>query len=190
MRTFFTADTHFSHANILKFSARPFESIDAHDEALIANWNRVVSPGDHVYFLGDFALCAPHRAREIVTRLAGRKHWILGNHDQPALVNAIRPHFDWVQDLAKIRVADSDAANGWRHIMLCHYALRVWPLSHYGSWHLYGHSHGNLPEEPGSLSFDVGVDCHHYTPLEYAAVKQIMRFKNSNLETLSKGDEE
>ena len=30
-------------------------------------------------------------------------------------------------------------------VVLCHYAMRVWDRSHYGSWHLYGHSHGNLP---------------------------------------------
>ncbi len=42
-------------------------------------------------------------------------------------------------------------------IVLCHYAMRVSNRSHHGAWHLYGHSHGNLPEGPTSLSMDVGI---------------------------------
>ena len=48
-------------------------------------------------------------------------------------------------------------ANGQR-IWLSHYAHRVWPRSHHGAWHLYGHSHDSLADDADSLSFDVGVD--------------------------------
>jgi calcineurin-like phosphoesterase family protein len=62
-------------------------------------------------------------------------------------------------------------------ITLCHYALRVFNKSHHGSWHLYGHSHGTLPDDPNSLSFDVGVDCHNYFPISLDQVKKIMSKK-------------
>ena len=58
-------------------------------------------------------------------------------------------------------------------IVLCHYALRVWDRAHYGSWHLYGHSHGQLPSL--GLSLDVGVDCHGYRPLNLVEVGDRMR---------------
>lgn len=29
---------------------------------------------------------------------------------------------------------------------LCHYAFRTWDKAHHGTWMLYGHSHGTLPE--------------------------------------------
>lgn len=58
-------------------------------------------------------------------------------------------------------------------IVLCHYALRVWDRSHYGSWHLFGHSHGHLPGL--GLSLDIGVDCHGYRPLSLAEVADNMR---------------
>lgn len=49
-------------------------------------------------------------------------------------------------------------------IVLCHYAMKVWPHHSRGTWQLYGRSHGNLPDDPLSLSMDVGVDSHDRTP--------------------------
>lgn len=45
----FTADTHFGHANIIRFCDRPFTDIEAMNESLIANWNRKVTNSDTVY---------------------------------------------------------------------------------------------------------------------------------------------
>ena len=54
-KTWFTADTHFGHANIIKHCNRPWPHIAAHDEALIARWNEVVGESDTAYVIGDFA---------------------------------------------------------------------------------------------------------------------------------------
>ena len=64
----------------------------------------------------------------------------------------------------------------WVTILL-HYAMKIWRSSFRGTWHLYGHSHGSLPDDPNSLSFDVGVDCHDYYPISYKEVKAIMAKK-------------
>lgn len=64
-------------------------------------------------------------------------------------------------------------------IVLCHYALRVWDQSHYGAWHLYGHSHGNLPSQ--GLSFDVGIDCHGFVPLRLEEVAARMSVLQASL---------
>jgi len=52
--------------------------------------------------------------------------------------------------------------------------VRVWNLSHHGSWHLYGHSHGNLPDTPTSLSMDVGVDTHGFRPWHFDEISTLM----------------
>ena len=68
---FFTADTHFGHANILKHEAasRPFASIEEHDEQLVQNWNAVVGPKDTVWHLGDLGW--GRKEPEILRRGAG-----------------------------------------------------------------------------------------------------------------------
>ena len=171
----FTADTHFGHRNIIKYTERPYSDTKEMDEALIANWNSVVGPDDDVYHLGDVALCGPDRLGKILDRLNGRIHLIVGNHEDSAL--ALRDRFVWVKDYFELVVEDKDAHRGRRLIVLLHYAMRVWNVSHHGSWHLYGHSHGTLEDDIKSLSFDAGVDCHNYRPISYAEVKEIMSRK-------------
>jgi calcineurin-like phosphoesterase family protein len=83
---FIISDTHFAHRGILAFPAtapyRPFETIEEHDNELIERWNRVVSPLDTVYHLGDF--CFGKRNLPIAGLLNGRKRLVMGNHDMYA----------------------------------------------------------------------------------------------------------
>ena len=80
-RIFVISDTHFGHKNILEYeaAARPFRTIEEHDEAIVERWNSVVKSGDIVYHLGDVAF--GKQALKNVARLNGTKHLILGNHD-------------------------------------------------------------------------------------------------------------
>lgn len=80
-KVFFISDTHFGHSNIIKFEpvARPFETIEEHDEKLVDNWNSVVNKNDIVWHLGDFSMS--QQAVNIAARLNGTKHLVMGNHD-------------------------------------------------------------------------------------------------------------
>jgi len=138
--TWFIADTHFSHANIIKHTNRPFGDVETHDRVLMENWNRHVARQDDVYFLGDFAFKYKDRAKEIRRRLHGAQiFFIEGNHD--AAARQIRNSFAWFDSVKMVEV------NGQK-IWLSHYAHRVWDRAHYGVWHLYGHSHHSLPDDP------------------------------------------
>ena len=61
--------------------------------------------------------------------------------------------------------------------MLCHYAMRVWPHHAQGAWHLYGHSHGNLPNEPLALYLDAGVDTYEFRPWHFDEIQAVMQPK-------------
>jgi calcineurin-like phosphoesterase family protein len=165
---FFTADTHFGHRNIIAYANRPFACVEEMDEVLIQRWNERVRPGDRVYHLGDFSVCRGPKTGEILTRLNGEIHLVWGNHDRPAY--AIRERFASYHDYLQITVCE-------QFIVCFHYAMRVWNKSHKGSWHLYGHSHGSLAEDPHARSMDVGVDCNDFYPFSFDEVADHMKGK-------------
>ena len=172
---YFTSDHHFGHKNIIKFSKRPFENIDEMDEILIQKWNEKVKPEDEVYYLGDLGLCSISKMRKILERLNGKIYLINGNHESAAQGCSTR--FEWIKDYHELVIKDDEFERGKQLVVLFHYAIREWNASHWGTYHLYGHSHGSLSDDPTSLSFDIGVDCHDFYPLSYQEVKAIMKTK-------------
>jgi calcineurin-like phosphoesterase family protein len=180
---FFTSDTHFSHENIIAYDKRPFSSIEEHDSELIRRWNEVVLPGDIVYHLGDFCWGkAPHWHR-VLDQLKGQIFLIRGSHDGVVRKPGVRERFELVSDLTYVSIPDpqnpQQNENCKIYIQLCHYAMRVWRNSGYGSWHLYGHSHGSLAER-SVYAFDVGVTEHNYQPISLDRVKEIMKQPHRN----------
>jgi calcineurin-like phosphoesterase family protein len=172
----FTGDTHFSHANIIKYCNRPFENVREHDETLIKNWNSVVGLDDDIYHLGDFAFASNGYIENILRRLNGHKHLIFGNHDRKTMKGHILDWFEDVEYYMELRIPDEEMDNE-QMIVLCHYAFEVWNKRHFGSWHLHGHSHGTLPSRDDQARYDVGVDNNNYKPVSYDDIKKIMTRK-------------
>jgi calcineurin-like phosphoesterase family protein len=162
----FTADTHFGHEFALTKGKRPFPSLEAMDMHLVARWNERVCPDDVVYHLGDVAHAAHDALPDVLGRLNGRLHLILGNNDvREAMEGTGR--FETIADMRELTL-------GGQRIFLCHYPLREWPNAWRGAWHLYGHVHGKYDEDPLGLSLDVGVDSHVFGPISYAEVAERM----------------
>ncbi len=158
----FTSDTHFGHVLALTARMRPFRSLAEMDELLIARWNERVKPDDEVYHLGDVGHDHHAGLAEVLGRLNGRIHLILGNNDPRALMEATG-RFESIAEMREI-------AMGGQRIFLCHYPLREWPNAWRGAWHLYGHVHGKFDAQPLGLSLDVGVDSHGFGPISMAMV--------------------
>jgi calcineurin-like phosphoesterase family protein len=159
-KLFFCGDTHFGHKTMLKYG-RSFTTVEEMDEALIANWNAVVPADGTVIHLGDFSFRNRAETKAIIARLNGRIELIRGNHDRDNM-------FEREDDYREIRV-------GGQKIILCHYAFESWNQMHYGSWHLHGHSHGNLRRFGKRL--DVGVDCHNLSPIPYSKAEFILSLR-------------
>jgi len=167
MNTWFTADTHFGHSNIIRYCNRPFSDSVEMDNAIIANWNNVVGKDDLVYHLGDFCF---GNFDHYFNQLNGLIIFIKGNHDKIAWQNRAK-FYSSSDSYREIKVNEQE-------ITLSHYSFRVWNESHYGSWNLYGHSHGSLPDDPNARAIDVGVDCHKFTPISFEQIAAIMEKKN------------
>ncbi len=166
----------FSHKNIVRGCSnwtdldktRDFATIEDHDAHLLARINERVRAADTLYHLGDFGLgfAWKDRFKELRSQIKCETVYLaLGNHD-----NIFHPHrkgaaeyrslFKDVRDLYYRKICG-------RAFVLCHYAMRTWPWQHHESIHLYGHSHGNLPDDPNSLSMDVGVDTNLFGHTKY-----------------------
>lgn len=167
---YFTSDTHFGDARVLRVDRRPFRSVAEHDETLVRTWNEIVMPEDTVWHLGDFARGDAGRMEELLSTLNGAKHLIIGNNDGPATLAA----GGWasVQHYAELVIAD-------RLLILCHYPFRTWNQMGKKSINLHGHSHGRLTPVP--RQFDVGVDAQGLRPvtLEQILARKTRRARNT-----------
>ncbi len=159
MKFWWTSDTHFYHSNIIKYCNRPYKNVEEMNAALIKNWNDRVSCEDTIFHLGDFSFGNEAKAQEILLKLNGHKILIVGNHD--------KQHLE-IQGWDRIyRTFEKKIDN--TYVVMCHYAMKVWNLSHHGSIQLYGHSHGTLAGN--SQQLDVGVDCWNYAPVSLDEIK-------------------
>lgn len=172
MKTWFTADTHLGHTNIIRYCNRPFASVAEMDAAIIERWNARVAPDDQVYHLGDFALARGTMIGSYRKKLHGKITLIRGNHDKLSVED--RQLFAGIHELLELKLTVDGAGV---NVVLCHYAMRVWPHSHHGAWHLYGHSHGTLPDDPHARSVDVGVDCWEFAPVSIQQLHRAMAKK-------------
>lgn len=157
VRKWYMADPHFGHQAMMGFcpETRPFASVHEMDQAIIDRVNERVSKSDILYILGDFAFGKDEaHIKRCFHSLNGRKVLIIGNHDvdRDGALKPVLATLPW--DQAPVHsLITSD--NGTR-LFLAHYAHRAWPGQHKGAIHLYGHSHGRLPQ--WARSRDVGLD--------------------------------
>ena len=183
--TFFTSDTHFGHANIIRFCNRPFQNVEEMNEVLIENWNKVVSKDDTVFHLGDFAFGGSSVWNSIIPRLNGHINLIIGNHDRKNLRQGYMSYFDMVVPQLQIEIEDNS-------IYLNHYQFLCYGGSYRGVWQLFGHVHSGPQADGLDISrlrvllptqYDVGVDNNNFTPISYREVKEkIESQKNESLD--------
>ncbi len=162
---YFTADTHFDHANIIRFCNRPFVTVKEMNEALITNWNRKVHSNDTVFILGDmfFRTTAP---APILQRLKGKKRLIIGNHDS-----------QWMKKVDLDRYFDSvdhyiETSDGQHTLTMCHFPQVSWNHQK-RSFMIHGHIHENTDMDYWPLILarenllNAGCDINNFEPVTF-----------------------
>ena len=133
------------------------------DAEIIRRHNEMVGPKDVVIHAGDFTLSKKPFAENYIRQLNGTHIFLKGSHDY------------WLKKSAT--VIWEKEIEGF-YVVACHFAMRVWPRSHYNSWQLYGHSHGKLP--PIGKQWDIGVDNNDFYPVSFNKVREIMQNRPDN----------
>ena len=165
---YYISDLHIGHKNIIRFDQRPFFDLSDMQQAIIKNWNPVVTSEDDVYILGDFAVRNSKDETWYLKQLKGHKHLVIGNHDDKLLKNEnAMKYFESMDKMMGVH----DWVNGEEVVVvLCHYPLAEWYKSKHGSWHIYGHIHGNTGATAKYMAsiahtLNAGVVINHYTPV-------------------------
>ena len=152
-REFVISDTHFDHANIIKYCNRPFNDTGHMNKIILRKWNRTVKPEDIVYFLGDLAMGKGNTAKWLA-RLNGKKIFIKGDHDEEVEGQEMHKHLQIVHDgVSLLLVHDPDKA----------------PKDWHG-WVLHGHHHNNHLEgyprmHARNRTVNASVELHDYRPV-------------------------
>lgn len=172
MQTYFTADLHLGHENVIRYDNRPFSCAQEMDSVIIENWNSRVRKCDTVYVLGDVSWHREAETVSILESLNGRKILVKGNHDK--LSRKVQKMFDEVCDYKEIRLNE-------KYVTLCHYPIPFFNRQHSGAYMFYGHVHNSkewamIEQHKYNLEtkgipcrmFNAGVMCHNYYPVTFS----------------------
>lgn len=186
--TWFTADTHFGHKNIIKYCDRPFDSCKKMDNFFIHQINKYIDVQDWLIIVGDFASPrAKFTDYEHYRNMINCKNVILiwGNHDPKpthiATRHCVKKLFTNSFDKITIKIENTD-------IHLNHEPVAIWDKQHFGSFHLYGHTHAKAETwinniMPGCYAMDAGIDnaaklLGTYKPFSWDFIKNYMSNKS------------
>lgn len=174
---YFIADTHFGHRNVICFTNRPFESVEEMDDTMISNWNKRVHQQDTIYIIGDmFYHC--NYAEDILKKLHGKKHLIVGNHDGSWLNERTRKYFQSISPFL-------ETTDGRHALTLCHYAMVSY---HHDSkaYMIHGHMHNNIYADYYPLLIkrervlNAGVDINGFKPVTFEELCENNRIFKEN----------
>ena len=187
-KIWFTSDTHFRHANIIKHCPWRAEAggfapddIEAHDRWILDRWNSTIGKKDTIYILGDFAFAPAEHVKRLLGKLNGKKFLILGNHDKSSDHDDMTLEYreepvkgvDWPYDIPNyfvqitqmkmvtFRKSNFDFLDEDFQVFMCHYPMVTWNGKHQGCVMAHGHCHGRLDDynrESPDLRLDVGID--------------------------------
>lgn len=174
---FLTSDTHFGHANIIKYCDRPFESVGHMNEEMVRNWNKRVGPSDTVYHLGDFAMGPKDLWPGYRKYLNGRIIFTVGNHDTPMrrFMEALLPE-DEVHEQLTLPTAWGDislahAPVGWNEVRDSGTVTRLGGEVE-ADFFFCGHIHNAWRQKiiNGYWCVNVGVDVWNFEPHTYLEI--------------------
>ena len=181
---YFTSDLHLAHENCVHFRKKikncPFNNLTQMNDLIYENFSHFEKK-DRVFLLGDIAW-NKEELTKFFNHLHSQKieiHWILGNHDKS---NCYPVSFTYPVVINDVEVVKSNST--YKSIFLSHYQHLIWDRSHYGIYHLFGHSHQGTQDRLYSQVFEglekslnVNLEFYDYKPISRDSVEKILNCK-------------
>lgn len=168
MTTWWTADTHFFHKQVIMHCGRPYKSEPEMRKDIINRHNERVHKDDTVYYLGDVAMLGTSQwehLKGVLNHLNGTKHLIFGNHDE----------FKWQKyvDIGFVSVHSAHwmDIDGY-HVVMVHdpSAWCVVNSQNPEAIFLHGHIHNLWTSIPERRVCNVGVDVRDFYPMNFSEI--------------------
>ena len=160
MKIFVTSNLQLGRPNAIKKFKRPFEDVNEMNNAIIRNWNRVVSEGDLVYHLGNFAW-DPKTAQDAISALKGNIRFIEGEHDESIA------YLDEKQMLPKnAKIVSRIEVDHNVMCTLSYWPMLTWPKSESDYYSVIGIPDDKYKSDPEKMIINVNADKWNYTPQE------------------------
>ena len=169
MKRYWSADFHFGHQNILRYSNRPFRDVEHMGARLIAEANQRAKPGDLLVHVGDFCcrgnekgvagskLPWTHYAEQFVSDLV----LLEGNHDRQNHIKTVGQHLFGRIGPYKFFASHLPTDNENQDPVLMDYVRRT---CHFA---IVGHVHDRWRTtwRDGIFNINVGVDANDCRPV-------------------------
>lgn len=193
MTTWFTADTHFGHENIIKFCNRPFSNVEEMNQTIIKNFNSVIDPKDLLVILGDVCMGNIRESLALIPKINGHKVLVPGNHDRvwsgyqqsaPKKIEMLTLYNEnglsiWPESAFRI------STDGSHSYLICHFPYegdsqeieryQQWRPSrsrHPNTWLIHGHVHNSWKVKDRQIN--VGVDVWDFLPVHEDTITEII----------------
>lgn len=170
--TLLVIPTFVSHDREFIYKPRGFNSINEMNDMLIENWNKTVGKDDDIYVLGDFFLGTDYDyIDEVLNKLNGRIHLIVGNHDTPSKITWYTSWNNIVEMADALRLKYKK-----REYFLCHYPVLTASLEQdpkRAVINLFGHTHSKEKfYEDSPFMYNVSVDANDNTPVSIDEINE------------------
>ena len=199
MRPVYVSDTHFNHANIIRFCQRPFTSVEQMNESLLTELvaaartgHPIVHGGDVGFRLASVAKTLPNFSAHI---LVAGNHDIDLRQDRPTIKNwfgrVVGTQTEWRTNMLVLQDVDDTGARV--SILVSHLPQRD---LHGCAYNVYGHFHNNLLQVPANdldkdwlwvlqspAHLNASVEITGYRPLTFPELKQANRTALEQYET-------
>ena len=183
-KIWFVSDTHFCHEKEFLWRPRGFNSQYEMNEAIVKNWNSVVSPEDDVYLLGDVMLNDNAEGIKLLKSLKGDIHIVCGNHDTNERIKLYESCWNVVEVEMAIRLKYKKY-----HFFLSHYPTLC---GNYDDGkelkkhmiNLCGHTHTKDPfaDWDKGLIYHVELDAHNNYPVLIDDIIEDIKDKYKSME--------
>lgn len=166
------SDYHFNHKRIIQYCDRPFSNVNHMNNEMIKRWKNTVSNKDKIFVLGDIGFGTTDEMIRLMKGLTGYKILVRGNHDKSFNDGALMKM--GFSEIYKYPIILEEK------YILSHYPLEAVVGSNMVNIH--GHIHDKTTEH--SEQYNVCVEHHNYTPINFKKIKEL--YNETNIRTTNK----